>query len=282
MEETPLSRTVKVVIGIGGIGLAIARRLGPGSTLVLADYSVQVLASAAQDLRDEGHQVITQEVNVSDTASVAALARAAADVGPVTTVVHTAGLSPVQAAPGAILAVDLLGTATVLDAFEDVIVAGGSGVFIASMAGHMTPLPTEVEQALSTTPTAELLALPFLSSAAITTTTGAYGVSKRANHLRVAAAAHGWGQRGARVNSISPGIIATSMGQAELASPAGKAMRAMISASAAGRQGTAEDIAAAADFLTGPHATFITGTDLLVDGGVVAALRNGRVDVGQG
>jgi NAD(P)-dependent dehydrogenase (short-subunit alcohol dehydrogenase family) len=98
----------------------------------------------------------------------------------------------------------------------------------------------------------------------------------------VAAAAHTWGLRGARVNSISPGIIATPMAQAELASRAGKPMQAMISASATGRHGTAEDIAAAADFLTGPHATFITGTDLLVDGGVVAAIRNGRVDVSRG
>jgi NAD(P)-dependent dehydrogenase (short-subunit alcohol dehydrogenase family) len=276
-----LSTTVKVITGIGGMGRAIARRLGSDSTLVLADFSAEALASAAQDLRGEGHQVITHEVDVSDPASVAALAKAAADAGPVTTVVHTAGLSPVQAAPGAILAVDLLGTATVLDAFGEVITAGGAGVFISSMAGHLTPLPAEVERALSTTPTAELLALPFLSPESIATSSAAYGISKRANHLRVAAAAHGWGQRGVRVNSISPGIIATPMGQSELASAAGDVMRAMISASAAGRQGTAEDIAAAVDFLTGPHATFITGTDLLVDGGVVAAQRNGRVNLGR-
>ncbi|MDT5283434.1 MAG: hypothetical protein QOJ20_4629 [Mycobacterium sp.] len=276
-----MGTTVKVITGIGGMGRAIARRLGSGSTLVLADHNADALASAAQGLRDEGHRVITQEVDVSDTASVAALARLAAEVGAVTTVVHTAGLSPVQAAPDAILAVDLLGAAKVLDAFEEVIAAGGSGVFISSMAGHLTPLPIEIEHALSTTPTAELLSLPFLSTDAIATSAVAYGISKRANQIRVAAAAHGWGQRGARVNSISPGIIATPMGQAELAGTAGGAIRALISASAAGRQGTAEDIAAAADFLTGPHATFITGTDLLVDGGVVAAQRNGLINLGQ-
>jgi NAD(P)-dependent dehydrogenase (short-subunit alcohol dehydrogenase family) len=120
-----------------------------------------------------------------------------------------------------------------------------------------------------------------LSTDAIATSAVAYGISKRANQIRVAAAARGWGQRGARVNSISPGIIATPMGQAELAGTAGGAIRALISASAAGRQGTAEEIAAAADFLTGPNATFITGTDLLVDGGVVAAQRNGLVNLGQ-
>jgi NAD(P)-dependent dehydrogenase (short-subunit alcohol dehydrogenase family) len=189
-----LGTTVKVITGIGGMGRAIARRLGSGSTLVLADYNADALASAAQGLRDEGHRVITQEVDVSDTASVAALARVAAEVGAVTTVVHTAGLSPVQAAPDAILAVDLLGAATVLDAFEEVIAAGGSGVFISSMAGHMTPLPIEIEHALSTTPTAELLSLPFLSTDAIATSGIAYGISKRANQIRVAAAAHGWGQ----------------------------------------------------------------------------------------
>lgn len=277
-----MSTTVKVITGIGGMGRAIARRLGSGSTLLLADYSAEALATAEHDLQDEGHQVITQEVDVSDAASVTALAKAAAEVGPVTTVVHTAGLSPVQAAPGAILAVDLLGTATVLDAFGEVIAPGGAGVFISSMAGHMTPHPTEIEHALSTTPTAQLLALPFLSPEVIAMSAAAYAISKRANQLRVAAAAHSWGQRGARVNSISPGIIATSMGQAELAGAAGEALRAMISASAAGRLGTAEDIATAADFLTGPHATFITGTDLLVDGGVVAAQRNGRINFGFG
>jgi NAD(P)-dependent dehydrogenase (short-subunit alcohol dehydrogenase family) len=275
-----MSTSVKVITGIGGMGLSIARRLGSGSTLVLADYSAEALASAAQDLQGEGHEVITHKVDVSDTASVIALADAAAEIGPVTTVVHTAGLSPVQADPGAILAVDLLGTAAVLDAFAEVVAAGGAGVFISSMAGHLTPLPAEVEHALSTTATADLLTLPFLSSGAITTPSAAYGISKRANHLRVAAAAHGWGLRGARVNSISPGVIATKMGQAELSGPAGQAMRAMISASAAGRQGTAEDIAAATDFLTGPHSTFITGTDLLVDGGVVAAQRNGHLNLG--
>jgi len=188
-----------------GDGRGRTRRLGSGSTLVLADYSAEALAAATQDLRHEGYRVITQQVDVSDTASVAALARAAADTGPVTTVVHTAGLSPVQAAPGAILAVDLLGTATMLDAFAEVIAAGGSGVFIASMAGHLATLPAEVEQALSATPTADLLALPFLSPQAITTSAAAYGVAKRANQLRVAAAAHGWGQRGARVATTDAG-----------------------------------------------------------------------------
>ncbi|HEY0803721.1 MAG TPA: SDR family oxidoreductase, partial [Pseudonocardiaceae bacterium] len=224
--------SVTVITGTGGMGRAIARRLGSGSTLVLADYNADALTSAARDLQAEGHEVVTQQVDVSDAGSVAKLARAAADLGPVSTVVHTAGLSPQQASAAAILAVDLLGTAIVLDAFEEVIAAGGAGVFISSMAGHIRPLPTEVESALSTTPTAELLALPFLSPAAISTPSMAYGISKRANHLRVAAAANGWGRRGARVNSISPGVIATPMGQAELAGASGVAMRAMISGSA--------------------------------------------------
>jgi NAD(P)-dependent dehydrogenase (short-subunit alcohol dehydrogenase family) len=276
-----MNATVKVITGTGGIGRAIARRLGSGSTLVLADFNAEALASAAVDLRGEGHEVVTQQVDVSDAGSVTKLAQVAADLGPVTTVVHTAGLSTQQASPAAILAVDLLGTALVLDAFAEVVAAGGAGVFISSMAGHLRPLPAELESALSSTPTAELLSLPFLSPEAITTSSIAYGMSKRANHLRVAAAANGWGRRGARVNSISPGVIATPMSRAELASEAGVAMRAMIEGSATGRQGTAEDIAAAVDFLTGPHAIFITGTDLLVDGGVIAAVRNGHVTLPQ-
>jgi NAD(P)-dependent dehydrogenase (short-subunit alcohol dehydrogenase family) len=249
--------------------------------LVLADLNADALASAAADLQGEGHEVVTQQVDVSDVGSVAKLAHAAAALGPVTTVVHTAGLSTQQASPTAILAVDLLGTALVLDAFEEVVAAGGAGVFISSMAGHLRPLPAELESALSSTPAAELLSLPFLSPEAITTSSIAYGTSKRANHLRVAAAANGWGLRGARVNSISPGVIATPMSKAELAGETGVFMRAMIDGSATGRPGTAEEIADAVDFLTGPHSTFITGTDLLVDGGVIAAVRNGHVRLGQ-
>ncbi|WAP60449.1 SDR family oxidoreductase [Streptomyces sp. S465] len=273
-----MSAQVVAVIGVGGMGQAIARRQGPGRTLLLADHDEKLLTSVADDLRDHGHAVVTQAVDVSSRAAVAALADTAAGLGAVTQVAHTAGLSPVQAPAAAILRVDLLGTALVLEEFARVIAPGGAGVVIASMAGHMLPpsaLTAEQEHALARTPADDLLALPFLDADTLGPR-GAYPLSKYANRLRVQAASTVWGERGARINSISPGVISTPMGQRELAGESGSHIRAMVAASGTRRLGTADDIAAAAAFLLGPDATFVTGNDLLVDGGVIAALRSGR------
>ena len=269
---------VLAVIGAGGMGQAIARRQGPGRTVLLADFNEATLQAAADTLKADGHTVFTNRLDVSSPESVTAFAQEAAALGNVTQVVHTAGLSPVQAPPAAILAVDLLGVALVLEEFGGVVAAGGAGVVISSMAGHlMPPLAANQEAALGHTPAAELLDLPFIGPEQVTDPGMAYGIAKRANHIRVAAASVAWGRRGARINSISPGIISTPMGQQELASPNGAVMRTMIDASGTGRLGTPDDIAAAAAFLLGPDSTFITGTDVLVDGGVVAALRSGQL-----
>jgi NAD(P)-dependent dehydrogenase (short-subunit alcohol dehydrogenase family) len=268
---------VLVVIGVGGMGLAIARRCGAGKTVLLADFNEATLRAAADALEADGHAVSIQGVDVSSAESVATLARKAAQLGDVKQIAHTAGLSPVQASADAILAVDLLGVALVLDEFGQVVARGGSCVVISSMAGHMLPLPADQEAALSSTPTDELLGLPFIKE--ITEPAMAYSVAKRANHIRVHVASVPWGRRGARINSISPGIISTPMGQQELASPTGGLMRNMIDSSGTGRLGTPDDIAIAAAFLLGPDATFITGTDLLVDGGVMGAVRSGQLVV---
>ncbi len=274
------TRSIVTVIGTGGMGQLIARRQGPGRTLLLADFNEAALAQTAELLRGEGLAVETQAVDVSDAASVRALAERANALGSVDQVVHTAGLSPAQASKEAVLAVDLLGVAHALDAFGEVIAERGAGVVIASMAGHFAAgrLPAEAEAALTQTPTEQLAELPVF--AALANGGEAYSIAKRANQLRVAAASLGWGKRGARVNSISPGIISTPMGQAELASESGASMRAMIDASGTGRIGSPSDIASAAAFLLSPEASFITGTDLAVDGGVVAAVRNGALSLG--
>jgi NAD(P)-dependent dehydrogenase (short-subunit alcohol dehydrogenase family) len=263
---------VIVITGAGGMGSAIARRIGAGTTIVLADVNEQALAAEASALAAGGYDIVSRVVDVSAQDSVDALAADAVARGPVTAVVHTAGVSPVQASVDAIMRVDLVGTALMLDALGAVISSGGAGVFITSMAGTMTALDPALERQLATTPTKALLEIPELAPDVVTDSGSAYGIAKRANQLRVRAASVAWGTRGARVNSISPGVIATPMGAAELDGPHGEIMRAMIAGSGTARIGTPEDIAGAAAFLLGPDASFITGTDLLVDGGVVASL----------
>ncbi|HTZ12372.1 MAG TPA: SDR family oxidoreductase [Mycobacterium sp.] len=269
---------VLVIIGVGGMGLSIARRVGAGRTIVLADVNAAGLKAAADALGNDGHRVLTREVDVTSRASLAAVAEMAGAAGRVKSVVHTAGLSPQQASADAVLAVDLLGVALMIDEFGRVIEPGGAAVVIASMAGHMQPaLDPAVAQQLATAPTDELLSLEACAN--ITDSRIAYPFAKRANQLRVAAAAGSWGQRGARINCISPGIISTAMGRLELSSESGALMRAMVDNSGLRRLGSPEDIAAATEFLLGPSAAFITGTDLLVDGGVIAAIQSGTIDL---
>jgi NAD(P)-dependent dehydrogenase (short-subunit alcohol dehydrogenase family) len=263
------SSNVVVITGAGGMGCAVARRIGIGATVVLADFDQQSLDTAAASLAETGHDVVSRLVDVSQRDSVEALAADATARGSVTAVVHAAGVSPVQAPVDAVMHVDLVGTALMLDAFGRVISPGGAGVFISSMAGTMTALDADLEARLATTPTDSLLEIPEI--AAVTDPGMAYGIAKRANQMRVRAASVAWGRRGARVNSLAPGVIATPMGAAELAGQHGDMMRAMIAGSGTGRIGTPDDIAAVVAFLLSRDASFITGTDVLVDGGVIAS-----------
>jgi NAD(P)-dependent dehydrogenase (short-subunit alcohol dehydrogenase family) len=256
------------------MGEAVARRLGAGRAVVLADVSAEQLERLSGALAADGYDVHPLRTDVSSRVDVETLASTAANLGVVRCVVHTAGVSPVQATVEQIIVVDVLGTALVLDAFETYVAPGTVAVCIASMAGTMTTLAPDVLRLLAVTPTDELRNLPVLDPATMDPGT-AYGIAKRANHARVQAASVAWGRRGGRVVSISPGIISTPMGHAELAGPFGDVMRQMVEMSGTKRVGTPDDIAAAVDFLASPAASFITGTDLLVDGGVVAALALG-------
>lgn len=270
---------VIVVTGAGGMGEAVARRLGPGRHVVLADASETHLHEVAERLSACGHRIQPLRVDVSSAAEVATLAGTAARLGAIRAVVHTAGVSPVQATPEQIVAVDVVGTALVLDAFEPLVEPGTVAVCIASMAGTMATLDPQVLARLATTPTGELAGLEVLDPAKLDSGS-AYGIAKRANQVRVEAASVLWGRRGGRVLSLSPGIIATPMGRAELAGPFGDVMRTMLEQSGAGRVGTADDVAAVVEFLVSPAASFLTGSDVLVDGGVVAALRWGAAASG--
>jgi NAD(P)-dependent dehydrogenase (short-subunit alcohol dehydrogenase family) len=273
-----MNREVIVVIGAGGIGLAIARRQGFGKTVLLADFNEETLKTAAESMRNSSYAVETHTVDVASPESVQTLATSAAALGKVVQVINTAGLSPNMAPVERVLEVDLYGSAVVFDEFEKVIAPGGAGLIISSMAGHMMPaLPPEQDHALAYTPTEELLDLPFLQANVVPNTLVAYMIAKRANHLRVQASAMTWGARGARVNSLSPGIIVTPLALHELNSEIGDIYRTMVAASPANRMASPDEIAIAASFLLGPDAGFITGSDLLIDGGVIAAMRAGKL-----
>ena len=263
---------VIVVIGAGLIGQAIARRVSSGKHVLLGDLRRDNVDAAAKVLSDAGFEVSTAIVDVSSRPSVHALVETATAIGTITGVIHAAGLSPTQASPTAILKVDLYGTALVLEEFGNVIAPGGAGVVIASMSGHRLPaLTPEQDKALATTPTEELLALPMLQPDQVTDPLHAYQVSKRGNSLRVMAEAVRWGKRGARVNTISPGIIFTPLAMDELTGPRGDGYRRMITLSAAGRGGTPDEVGVVGALLMGPDGGFITGSDFLMDGGVTAA-----------
>jgi NAD(P)-dependent dehydrogenase (short-subunit alcohol dehydrogenase family) len=260
---------VVVITGAGGMGLACARRLGGGRRLLLADVSEPLLAAAQAEL-GTSFDVHTQLVDVSSADSVAALAEECRRLGRLRTVVHTAGLSPTMASVERILAVDLLGTVHILDAFLEIACPGTVAVIIASMSGALMPVDPEVEKLLATAPAAEL---PLtVEATGIEHPGAAYAFAKRGNQVRVKAAAAIWGQRGARVVSISPGVIATGMGLQELAGEETGVMQHMVDTTPLARMGHAEDIAAAVDWLASSSASFVTGIDLLVDGGVVASL----------
>jgi NAD(P)-dependent dehydrogenase (short-subunit alcohol dehydrogenase family) len=263
---------VIVLIGAGSIGQAIARRVSAGKHLVVADLRQENADAAAKTLSEAGFDVSTTSVDVSSRPSIHALVEMATSIGPVTGVIHAAGVSPSQATPATILKVDLYGTAVVLEEFGNVIARGGSAVVIASQSGHrLGALTAEQNRALATTPAEELLGLPMLQPDQITDPLHAYQLSKRGNSLRVMAEAVRWGRRGARVNTISPGIIITPLAKDELNGPRGEGYRRMIGISAAGRAGTPDEVGTVAALLMGSDGAFITGSDFLMDGGVTAA-----------
>jgi NAD(P)-dependent dehydrogenase (short-subunit alcohol dehydrogenase family) len=271
-------KDVIVVIGSGLIGQAIARRVSAGKHVVLADLREENANVAAKTLVDAGFEVSTAIVDVSSRESVHALVGTATSFGPVTGVIHAAGVSPTQATPATILKVDLYGTALVLEEFGNVIARGGACVVIASQSGHRLPaLPAEQNKALAVTPVDELLALPMLQPDQVTDPLNAYQISKRGNSLRVMAEAVRWGKRGARVNTISPGIIITPLANDELSGPRGPGYRRMIDLSPAGRAGTPDEVGHVGSLLMGPDSMFITGSDFLMDGGVTAAYWYGEL-----
>jgi len=261
-----------VVIGAGSIGQAIARRVSAGRHVLLADLRPENANAAAEVMSDAGFEVSTATIDVSSRESVHKLVEAARALGEVTGVIHAAGVSPSQASPATILAVDLYGTALVLEEFGNVISRGGAGVVIASQSGHrLGALTPEQNAALALTPADQLLSLPMLQPDQVKDSLRAYQLAKRGNSLRVMAESVRWGKRGARLNTISPGIIITPLAKDELTGPRGEGYRRMIAGCPAGRAGTPDEVGNVGALLMGSDGAFITGSDFLMDGGVTAS-----------
>ena len=263
-------KEVSVLVGAGSIGLAIIRRVSAGKHVVLADYSIENAERAAKVLEDAGFECSVVRCDLASKGDILNLVDFATSQGTVKYLVNAAGVSPSQAPVEQILRVDLYGTSVLLEEFGKVIAEGGSGVVISSQSGHRLPaLPQEQNEELAMTPCDELLQLPFIQS--ITDTLKAYQYSKRCNVLRVMYEATRWGKRGATINSISPGIIITPLANDELHGPRKEGYLKMIAASPAKRAGTPDEVGDLAEFLMSSRGRFISGADILIDGGTTAS-----------
>ncbi len=269
---------VVVVTGVGGMGAACARRLGSGRELVVADIDAPRLAAVRDELTLEGYSVTAVELDVSDRAAIDGLAALARDAGTLRTVVHTAAFAPSSGEPAArVLAAALMGTEHVLAAFAPLAVPGSVAVCIASNGGYMSSVSAEQERAVLTAESGELLSVLTLPDGCTPGT--AYTIGKRGAQLRVERYAGLWGANGGRVVSVSPGVTMTPMGRREMELGPPEAMQAQATLPAIKRLGTPADIANAVAWLAGPEATLVTGCDLRVDGGMVAALHAMGIDL---
>ena len=267
-----MKKDIMILAGAGQIGMAIARRMGYGMKIVIGDKSINNAETIADIMNKAGFDVVAMEMDLSSRESIKGMIAEAQKYGDITMLVNAAGVSPSQAPIEAILKVDLYGTAVLLEEVGKVIADGGTGVTISSQSGHRMPaLTPEQDRLLAMTPTEELLSLPMLQPENIENTLHAYQMAKRCNVKRVMAEAVKWGERGARINSISPGIIVTPLAIDEFNGPRGDFYKNMFAKCPAGRPGTADEVANVAELLMRPQGAFISGADFLIDGGATAS-----------
>lgn len=265
-------KNVMILIGAGQIGMAIARRMGYGMKIVIGDKKLANAQTLAKTMSDAGFDVVSVEMDLSSRTSIRNIIAEAQNYGDITMLVNAAGVSPSQASIETILKVDLYGTAVLLEEVGKVIAPGGVGVTISSQSGHrMKQLTPMEDEQLACTPTEEILKLPLLQTENIRDTLHAYQLAKRCNEKRVMAESVKWGEKGARINSISPGIIVTPLAIDEFNGPRGDFYKKMFAKSPAGRPGTADEVANVAELLMSNKGAFITGADFLIDGGATAS-----------
>lgn len=267
-----MKQDVMVLTGAGQIGMAIARRMGYGKKIIVGDKKMENAEEIARIMNNAGFDVVPLEMDLSSRDSILNLIGEARKYGEISMLINAAGVSPSQASIEAILKVDLYGTAVLLEEVGKVIKEGGVGVTISSQSGHRMPtLTVDEDEQLATTPTGKLLSLDILQPQNIRDTLHAYQMAKRCNVKRVMAEAVKWGERGARINSISPGIIVTPLALDEFNGPRGGFYKNMFAKCPAGRPGTADEVANVAELLMSDRGAFITGSDFLVDGGATAS-----------
>ena len=263
---------VILLTGAGQIGLAIARRMGHGKKIVVSDKNINNAQTVTKIMTEAGFDAVAVEADISSRKSILNMIAAAQKYGEIAMLINAAGVSPSQASVETILKVDLYGTAVLLEEVGKVIKAGGTGVTISSQSGHrMAALGAETDEQLAVTPAEELLQLEVLKPANIKDTLHAYQMAKRCNVKRVMAEAIKWGVKGARINSISPGIIVTPLALDEFNGPRGEFYKNMFAKCPAGRPGKADEVANVAELLLSQQGAFITGADFLIDGGATAA-----------
>lgn len=265
-------KDVVIWTGAGQIGMAIARRMGYGKKIIVGDKSLENAKTTAGIMNEVGFDVVPVETDISSRESIMALIAEGQKYGEIAMLINAAGVSPSQAPIEAILKVDLYGTAVLLEEVGKVIKEGGVGVTISSQSGHrMKALGNEIDELLAVTPTEELLDLDVLKPENITDTLHAYQMAKRCNEKRVMSESVKWGEKGARINSISPGIIVTPLAIDEFNGPRGDFYKNMFAKCPAGRPGTADEVANVAELIMSDKGAFITGADFLIDGGATAS-----------
>ena len=265
-------KDVMLLIGAGQIGMAIARRMGYGKKIIVGDKKIDNAQAVAMTLTEAGFDVLSLEMDLSSRTSICNMIAEAQKQGEITMLINAAGVSPSQASIETILKVDLYGTAVLLEEVGKIIAPGGVGITISSQSGHrMAQLSSEEDELLACTPTEELLSLDMLQPQNIQDTLHAYQMAKRCNEKRVMAESVKWGEKGARLNSISPGIIVTPLAIDEFNGPRGDFYKNMFAKSPAGRPGTADEVANVAELLMSEKGAFITGSDFLIDGGATAS-----------